>query len=133
MQAILVLCDAAQAVDGRLFVLGGGLSRVDRPDLPVTMSLAILVKVPWSRSEEVHELKVVLMTADGAQFKLGGNDVKAEWQFEAGRPPGSHPGADLNVPAAFNFSGISLPAGGFRWELFANGEQLATAPFRVGS
>jgi hypothetical protein len=38
---------------------------------------------------------------------------------------------DLNVPIALKFNGIALTAGGYRWEVFVDGEQRAIAPFRV--
>lgn len=126
-----MLCDAAQEMGGKLFILGGGWSQLNQPDTPTAMALAILIKVPWDQANEKHGFEAVLMTADGERFHFEGNEVATQGEFETGRPAGLKRGTDLDVPAVLAFNGLALPAGGYRWEVFVDGTQMAVAPFRV--
>ena len=131
MRVTLLLCDAAEEVGGKLYVLGGGWGLLHAPDTPLNLALAILIAVPWDQANEQHEVEAVLVTDDGERVQINGQELAASGQFEAGRPPGLKPGVELNVPLALKFNGIALAAGGYRWEVFVDGEQEAIAPFRV--
>lgn len=131
MRVTLLLCDAAQEAQGKLFVLGGGWSELRRPDQPVNMALAIVVSVPWDQANTPLNIAAKLMTADGEQVELEGEPIEAVAQAEVGRPPGTKPGTDLDIALAPSFMGIVLPSGLYRWELFVNDQQEAVAPFRV--
>ena len=48
----MMLCDSAQALNGRLFVLGGGLSVIGPKPQP--LAIAIHVTVPWDRANIPH-------------------------------------------------------------------------------
>jgi Family of unknown function (DUF6941) len=126
-----MLCDAAQEMGGKLFILGGGWSQLNQPNVPTPMSLAIIIKVPWDQANEKHGFEAVLMTADGDRVEFEGNEVSAQGEFETGRPAGLKRGTDLDLPAVLSFNGLALPAGGYRWEVFVDGTQMAVAPFRV--
>jgi hypothetical protein len=131
VRVTLLLCDAAEEVGGKLYVLGGGWSLLQAPDTPLNMALAILIAVPWDQANEQHDVEAVLVTDDGERVEIEAQEISASGQFEAGRPPGLKPGMDLNVPIALKFNGIALSTGGYRWEVFVDGEQSAIAPFRV--
>lgn len=131
MRATLVLCDGAAVADGKLFVLGGGWSLIHVPNAPVNMALAILVSVPWDQANQRHSVEAKLMTDDGEQVSIDGNDVAASGDIEVGRPAGLKPGIDLNLPMALEFNGVVLAPGGYRWELSVDGTQMAFTPFRV--
>lgn len=132
MQVTLLLCDAAQEMGGKLYVLGGGWSQLQQPDVPSNMALAVMIKVPWDQANEKHSFDAVLMTDDGERVQIEENEVSATGEFETGRPAGLKRGVDLDVPLALTFNGMPLPAGGYRWEVFIDGTQMAVAPFRVG-
>ncbi len=131
MQVTLILCDAAQEMGGKLYVLGGGWSQLHRANVPTPMSLAIMIKVPWDQANEKHEFEAVLMDADGERVQFEGNEIMAAGEFETGRPAGLKRGTDLDVPAVLSFNGLALPVGGYRWEVFVDGAQMAVAPFQV--
>jgi hypothetical protein len=131
VQVTLILCDSAQEMGGKLYVLGGGWSQLHQPNVPTPMALAILIKVPWNQANEKHQFEAVLMNADGDRVEFEGNQVAAQGEFETGRPAGLKPGVDLDLPAVLSFNGLALPAGGYRWEVFVDGEQMAVAPFHV--
>jgi len=101
------------------------------PDVPVTFSLAVLVEVPWDQTNVRHTLVAEMLTADGDVVEIEGNPVHLEAGFEIGRPPGLKAGMALNTPMAFTIQNIALPAGGYEWRLFVDGELVARKPFLV--
>lgn len=127
----MLLCDAAQSADGKLYVLGGGFSHVYTPNAPATMALAILIAVPWNRANEQHTVEAALVTADGQQVEMGDNPIMAGGELEVGRPPGLRAGTHLNTSLVFNFNGLILEIGDYVWELRVNGNTEARTPFRV--
>ncbi|MEA2362591.1 MAG: hypothetical protein QOD71_1736 [Thermoleophilaceae bacterium] len=133
MEVTLLLCDAAQEANGKLYVLGGGWKSV-LPDTPFNMALAILIEVPWDQTNRKIKLTSVLMTDDGDPVEApSGGVIEAAGDLEVGRPPGIKPGTGINVPIALSFNGVSLPAGGYRWEVHIDETMIASAPFRAGA
>jgi hypothetical protein len=63
MRVTMLLADAAQEVNGKLYVLGGGWS-VTGPDLP-PMAIAIKLDVPWSAANVQHAFALELIDEDG--------------------------------------------------------------------
>lgn len=131
MEVTLLLCDAAQESNGKLFVLGGGWNTVMQ-NHPFNMALAILLEVPWDQTNKKMKIVASLMTDDGDPVQTEeGQAMEATGDLEVGRPVGIKPGSGINVPIALSFSGVSLPAGGYRWEVQIDGTMMATAPFRA--
>jgi hypothetical protein len=132
----MLLCDAAQSVGGKLFILGAGWSQILVPDQPVNMALAVKLSIPWDQANDPHRVKAQLVDGDGnaVLVPIEGDEapVENEVVVETGRPPGLAPGTELDAPLAFNFGGLALPAGQYRWELWVDGNLEARAPFRVG-
>ena len=62
MRVTMLLADAAQEVNGKLYVLGGGWS-VTGPDLP-PMAIAIKLDVPWRQSVTSHTFDIQLSHVD---------------------------------------------------------------------
>lgn len=132
MEVTLLLCDAATVAEGKLSVLGAGWNIIQLPDVPFNSALGAICAFDWSEANSPHNIEAVLMTDDGEVAEIQGNPVKVTARVEVGRPPGLKPGTNINAPLAFNFNQLSLPAGGYRFEIHANGDIKATAPFRVG-
>jgi hypothetical protein len=132
MEATMLLCDHAQVANEKLYVLGGGWKHVSAPDTPFPAALAVLLEIPWTATNEKHELTMQLVDDDGNQIEQKGMPVFAQAQFEVGRPVGVKPGTALNQPMVFKFDGMTLAAGGYVFELSVDGSVLARAPFRVG-
>lgn len=128
----MLLCDAAQSVGGKLYILGGGWSQLQVPEGgALTVALAMKVTIPWDRSNERIPLRVVLVTDQGSPVNLGGMDVEARTDLEVGRPPGLTRGTPLDANLALNFVGLPLPAGGYAWLCEVDGSPKARTPFRV--
>jgi hypothetical protein len=120
MKVTLLLADSAQAVEGKLYVLGGGWSIIGPQ--PAPMALAVKIEVPWSDANIPHQVKVELLDEDGQPIMVdtpdGEQPIEVSAQFEVGRPPGLKPGTPIDVPMAMNFGPMPLPAGSrYVWRL----------------
>jgi hypothetical protein len=114
----MILCDAADEVGGKLYILGGGWTHLLTPNTPVSMALGVVVAVPWTRTNERHPLTVRLLDEDGTLIETAeGQQVQTGGQMEVGRPPGVKPGSAINAVMAFKFNGLALDARGYVWEL----------------
>ena len=134
VEATMLLCDSAQSVGGKLFILGGGWSIIKKTDQAMSMALAVKLAVPWSRSNERHRIEAVLQSDQGAAVMHEGQEVRTEGEIEVGRPPGLTPGTPLDAAFVLTFQGLTLESGGYVW-LLRSGDDvvLARAPFRVVS
>jgi hypothetical protein len=104
----LILADKAEAVNGKLYMLGGAWDRVTPPSLdqPVAFSIAVGVLVPWGRTNEDLALRVSIEDEDGTP--LG---PKFEAKVNVGRPSRAIPGQLFR--ALFTVSGLwQLPGAG---------------------
>jgi Family of unknown function (DUF6941) len=128
---VMLLCDAAESVGGKLYILGGGWSTLLRPNFPINMALAVKLSVPWHETNRQITLQAELLTEDGEAVEIEGNPVRAEGQMELGRPPGIRPGSSLDAPFVLNFGGVALGPGGYVWQLTVDGQPRARTPFRV--
>jgi hypothetical protein len=112
----MLLADSSQVADGKLFVLGGGLSQIGPQPQPV--SVALLIEVPWDRANISHDWKLELLDEDGGPVIHDDLPVLVGGTFEAGRPVGHPPGAPLGVPLAINFSLLPVePGHAYLWRL----------------
>ena len=101
MRVTMLLADAAQEVNGKLYVLGGGWS-VTGPDLP-PMSIAIKLDVPWSAAGAPHQFTLELVDEDGRAVPAGDSGgVRVEGTFEVGRPVGLPAGSDIDFAFVVN-------------------------------
>jgi hypothetical protein len=129
MMATMILADAAQAIENKLYVLGGGWS-VTGPD-PTPSAIAIALKVPWDEANARHGLRLELLDADGrpivaGQASEGAKPVVIESHFEVGRPAGLRPGTPIDLAFAINIGPLPLPPGGrYEWRLTIDGQSEA--------
>ena len=134
IQVTMLLCDAAESSGGKLYILGGGWSQVQTPNVPINMVLAVKLSVPWDQANRPIPVKASLYDEDRHEVIRIGEDevpVEVEGAIETGRPPGLRPGTSLDVPFVLPFPGIALESGSYDWVLEVDGEVRASAPFRV--
>lgn len=131
MEADLLLCDHAEAINGKLYIMGAAWNLLQAPGQAITIALAIVVKVAWDEADQSHELVAELLDADGERIVMNGEPVAPSGRFELGRPTGVKPGSTLNMPLAFNLSGLVLAVGQYEWRLTIDGDPVARAPFAV--
>jgi hypothetical protein len=139
VKVTLLLADSAQAVEGKLYILGGGWSFIG-PD-PSPMALAAKIEIPWNQTNEQHQLKLELMDSDGELVTPEGGEgpVVVEGTFEVGRPVGIKPGTPLDFPFAVNIGPLPLkPNTRYVWQLSIDGHTnddwrvaFTTRPARV--
>jgi len=114
MRLTMLLADAAQAVNGKLYVLGGGWS-ITGPG-PTPSALAIKIDVPWDEGNKKHRFRLALIDGDGqpvmvpTAVQATTMPVELSGEFEAGRPAGLKPGTPLDVVLALNIGPLPLQA-----------------------
>jgi hypothetical protein len=127
----MVLCDYAEVVGGKIYIMGGGWDQL-RANAPAPVAVALLVTVPWDQTNVQHELVLALTDEDGHEVSLGGPEpIVQKAQFEAGRPPGVTPGTGQTAPLAFRFPVLPLPVGGYAFVLTIDGAEKARVSFRA--
>jgi len=124
MKVTLMLADHAQAVQGKLFISGGGATTVT---IGTPFGIALIVEVPWDQANERHEFRLRLLDEDGQAVLLpgpnGASPLEVGGSFEVGRPPGTKKGSRLPFPLALNFGPMPLaPDTLYVWALDINGQ-----------
>jgi len=95
----LILADAAQAIGGKLYMLGGGwdvltISGGFPARYPFAIGLGLTV--PWNETNQRHNITVEITDDDGQQA------ATMTGQLEVGRPPGLPLGHPQRVVIALN-------------------------------
>lgn len=126
MRVTMLLADAAQVVEGKLYILGGGWSLTG--PRPSPSALALKFDIPWDRANHRYAVLLELLTADAEPVLVpgpAGEDVpvQIEGQVEAGRPAGLKPGTPLDAALAINVGPLPLePNQRYVWRLTIDGE-----------
>src|SRR3954467_6058901 len=87
----LMLADHSEAVNGKLYMVGGGWNVLRLPELPHEWGfhIALGLDVAWTETNQPHNLQVDIHDPDGVEL---GDGLQAD--FETGRPPGMPAGQD---------------------------------------
>ncbi|MEJ7891161.1 MAG: hypothetical protein WKF94_00785 [Solirubrobacteraceae bacterium] len=123
-----LLCDAATVREGLLHVLGGGVTRVNRPGFPAPiapLTLAVRILVHPTETDRAHHLDIRLQDADGGEL------AKIEVQFGVNDPGNVDPGEEVSVPMPLIMpEPLILPhAGRYSFELLIDGSHQLAVPF----
>ncbi len=121
----MMLCDAAQVADGKLYILGGGWSLVG-PD-PMPSAVALKIDVDWTEAGSPHHWELYLVDADGQAVLVdtpeGPKPMEVRGDFEVRRPENVPEGSPIDVALAVNFGPLPLrPGSRFTWRLTIDGE-----------
>ena len=91
-----VAADWAEAVNGKLYLMGGGFDTFMASSFPFAPRFAFgaVLRVPWNDTNRRFPIEGLVETADGEEleWRMGG-------ELEAGRPPGKR-GGDVTVVIA---------------------------------
>jgi len=125
MRVTMLLADAAQEVNGKLFILGGGWS-LTGPTVP-PMAVALKIDVPWTEANRRHNWSLRLLDSDGNPVRVetpeGHPDVGAGGHFEVGRPPRLAEGTDIDLAMAISVGPLPLkPGHRYVWRLEIDGQ-----------
>lgn len=101
----LILADAVEATNGKLYMLGGGWDRWSSPayPAPIRMGIAVGLLIPWDETNQRHRIGITIEDSDGSQVlpPISGD-------VEVGRLPGLRPGITQRAMMAIN-AGFPLP------------------------
>ena len=134
MRANFYLCDFAEVLGGKLYMMGAGWSRfILAPERrQINVSIAGIIYVPWDQTNVRSTLNLALFNEDGNIVEQeSSRKVQHEGIFEVGRPPGTAKGAELDIPFAFRFEQLTLPTGRFEFRLRIGEEDLYQTAFDV--
>jgi hypothetical protein len=136
MKVTMLLCDAAQVVDTKLYILGGGWNVCRAPLIP--MALAIKLDVEWTQTDLLHYWQLALLDADGRPVLIdtleGKKPIEIRGEFTVPRPTGLPEGSPVGFALAVNIGPIPLAAQNrYTWQLLIDGEiyEGASASFYV--
>lgn len=129
----MLLADWAEAINGKLYIQGGGWSRVAPqpvqglpPGIPgvVNCALAIRFLVGWDETNHKYDIVIRLIDDDGHPVVPipDGPSVEVRTQLEVGRPAGVVEGSDLDAALALKLNGLPLARGRYTFSLDIDGK-----------
>jgi hypothetical protein len=124
----LLLTDASEAHDGKVFVLGGGWNALRFPEVPAqwAFGIALGLDVAWDETNRRHEIEVAIEDPDGA-----GIADPFTVELEAGRPAGMPVGHEQRFVMSIGTSSTFSVWGPHAVVVRANGETLGRTRFYV--
>jgi hypothetical protein len=133
MKATMLLCDFAEEVGGKLYIMGGGWSRLKRPRVPTTMCLAVNLSISWEEVAAVHKLKAELVTSDNETVTLDGSAVRVVGTLHQEGAPASTTSRFIPIESNFvlRFDGLVLDPGLYSWTLEVDDNLMASVAFFV--
>jgi hypothetical protein len=122
----LLLADHAEAVNGKLYMTGGGWNVLRLPELPHDWAfhIALGIDVAWHETNDPHELQVNIQDPDGVEL---GEGLAAN--FETGRPPGMTAGQEQRLVMSIGTTATFSTAGPHAAVVNVDGEELGRARF----
>jgi hypothetical protein len=121
------LADAAQASEGKLFVLGGGIDRIFAQSFPAIhshMTLVLKIELHPAECGREHNLEVELWDPDGTP--IGG---KLSGTFSAERP---NDGSSAFVQVVLDLFNQAFPQpGNYGFQILADGQLLKSMSLRL--
>lgn len=126
MEAIILLADAAQVADNKLYILGGGWT-ITGP-APAPSAVAIKLSVSPTEFLTTHRWRLALEDQDGRPVlwsNMGtSTPIVVEGELIVTAPsPEDPPGANANIPLAVTFGPLELaPGSRYLWRLTIDGE-----------
>lgn len=126
----MLLADGAEAVGGKLYMLGAGWARLLVPQLPgkpqAPFAVTLGITVPYHLTNRRFNLTMQLSDLDGGSV---GEPFSVE--FEQGRPPGLRPGASQSILLAINTHPEFPEPGRYSFVASIDGEKKRETSFEV--
>lgn len=126
----MLLADKAEALNGKLYMVGGAWDRIAVPQFPSQpvepFSVAIGIYVPWNMTNRRFKFGLELTDADGEAV---GDALQTE--LEAGRPPGLRQGTPQRVVLTVGAAPEFPHEGRYAWYASIDGERLGHVAFEV--
>ncbi len=123
--------DAAEVVNGKLYVLSGAVDTINAPEFPfVHPRIALATRLILSPGElgRDHMLEITVMDEDGKRMGLASGKINV--QRSAGLPMGWRQG----ILSVFNFVNARFERPGtYSVDIMVNGSTLKSLPLRLAS
>jgi hypothetical protein len=145
METDALLADSVAIAEGKVYIQGGGWNLINVTGFPFRqdrVGLALVVKVPYTATNQEHRFRLTLQDEDGEGVILGdappgvetedGKIRAVEGSFNIGRPPLLPPGDEQMVPLALNLDGTTFDRPGrFGFVFEIDGSEVNRLSFRV--
>ncbi len=139
------IADAASTAEGKIYALGMGWNVIYANAFPAThnhLAIAMTIHVPYTQTNQPHQVLVHLETEDAVKVKLGetrtGPEAEPEdilvigGEFSVGRPPALPAGDEQIVPLALSVDSLRFDHPGmYSWVISIDGTQMRRLPMRV--
>jgi len=124
----LLLADKAEAINGKLYVLGGAIGAVGLIQIPgpAQFDVAVGLLVDYAETSDTHRLTLAMETADNEKV-LG----PVEIPFATGCPPGLPPGDSMPFTVVIQGPFPIPTEGAFQWAIEVDGLRHEPRHFRV--
>jgi hypothetical protein len=123
-----LLCDSATVREGLLHILGGGITRINRPSFPAPLAaaLALRVMVHPTEANRTHQLTVYLLDTDGEQV------AEVRIDFGLNDPSVLDVGEEASLALPIPLHNVPIPhEGAYNFELLIDEIHQRTVPFRA--
>lgn len=141
MEVDVMLCDHAEAREGKLFINGAAINLFFVPAEPphqISAYVAAVVHVPYTATNHPHRMTITLVDQDGTGVRPWVPDgapepppVRIDAEFNVGRPANLPPGEAQTMPFAAGFQ-LPLPEiGNYVFEVEIDGSPMRSLPFRA--
>lgn len=142
MDVQITLCDWAEVLNNKLYIMGAGWNRVIAGQ-PFTLALGIHVSVEWTETNTQHDLQIRLLDADGnpvipalppGLVQPPGVDLQPiviPGKFEVGRPVGTRQGEPQPALSAFRIPVLILNPGQYAFQVDIDGNPTARVSFEA--
>lgn len=136
------LADSVEAANGKIYALGAGWSIITAATFPAQhprIGLGILIRVPYTMTNQQHKVEVSLQDSDGVILHVAQNPAdssqsisKLVAEFNVGRPPQLTPGDPQIVALAMNLDGLIFEQpGSYSFCIEIDGTELKRLPLRL--
>jgi hypothetical protein len=139
------LADSVVVAENKIYAQGAGWDTIFTSNFPVRqprIGIGVILHVPWSATNRMHNFSIQIVDQDGHQVPLGdappgtslpGNKVhELTGQFNVGRPPTSVAGDSQIVPIAVNLDGLMFSKPNFYSVMIGvDGEVMRRLPIRI--
>jgi len=114
----LILADKAEAIGGKLYLMGGAFDRIGLAAIPgpAQFDVAIGVLVGYGETNFKHAFELRCEDPDGKVVLQG-----PQGMLEVGRPPGMAAGAEQRALLVFAGPFVFPAAGAYSWTLVLDG------------
>ena len=123
-----LLADRAEAINGKLYIMGGAWDRITVVDFsqPVSISLALGIRIPWNATNQERALSLHLEHEDGTRIA-----PSIQANINAGRPANAIPGQSFLVIASVNGQWKLPSASTYRFVAALSEDEIKGATFHA--